>query len=171
MFITLQYNVKHQTLQQLLNAICTTVVVPPACLFPIQNNAMKIKSCQKVCAAVPKEADCPTLYAFPAAVAVGPPSFLSTAETDRFLLLFRRRRRTYRNYGACLSLFLGCSSSHKNRGAKCGERERERQWTYFLALFPLSVSASSVLSSGLRDLWAYTPKSPSLLSFLSSPLR
>ena len=165
MFITLQYNVKHQTLQQLLNAICTTVVVPPACLFPIQNNAMKIKSCQKVCAAVPKEADCPTLYAFPAAVAVGPPSFLSTAETDRFLLLFRRRRRTYRNYGACLSL----SFSVARRRTKTEEQNAERrQWPYFLALFPLSVSASSVLSSGLRDLWAYTPKSPipSLLSLL-----
>ena len=75
MFTTLQYNVEHQTLQQLLNAICTTDVVPPACLFPIQNNAMKIKSCQKVCAAVPKEADCSTLYGFPCAVVVAPSFF------------------------------------------------------------------------------------------------
>ena len=113
---------------------------------------------------MPKEADCPTLYAFPAAVAVGPPSFLSTAETDRFLLLFRRRRRTYRNYGACLSLFLGCSSSHKNREAKCGEKTMA-PFSRFVPTLGFGVFR---FVFGSLDLWAYTPKSPipSLLSLL-----
>ena len=135
---------------------------PPACPFPIQNNAMKIKSCQKACAAVPKEADCSTLFAP--------------------LLSYRRNRSIsssfsppppYRNYGACLSLFLGrlVVAQKQKRSKMRRGRERERQWPYFLALFPLSVSASSVLSSGLWICGLIPQNPPSLLSFLSSPLR
>ena len=85
-----------------------------------------------------------------------------TAETDRFLLLFRRRRRR-----TVIMVPVGCSSSHKNRSELRGERERERQWTYFLALFPLSdfaVFRFVFRSSGSAGLY---PKIP--LPFPFSP--
>ena len=119
---------------------------------------MKIKSCQKACAAVPKEADCSTLFAP--------------------LLSYRRNRSIsfsppppYRNYGACLSLFLGrLVVAQKQRSKMRRGRETMALFSRFVPTLGFGVFR---FVFGSLDLWAYTPKSPipSLLSLLPSKMK